>query len=496
MPQIDEMLKTMAARGASDLHMTSGFKPFIRDNGDIVNLEDFPLLTPELNRQIIYEIMPPHNLGQFEETWDTDFSYPLEGTGRFRVNVFMDRFGIGAVLRIIPTKLPTFEQLGLPRVIRDFCFLSKGLILVTGPTGSGKSTTLAAMIDFINRNRTEHVITIEDPIEFVHEPNKCLLNQREVHSHTKSFPNALRAALREDPDIVLVGEMRDLETMEIAIETAETGHLVFGTLHTNTAASTVDRMIDKFPADRQNQIRTMLASSLKGVVAQTLCKKKGGGRVAAFEILVCTNAVSANIRDGKSHMLPSAMQIGKNVGMQLFNDALFELVVAGQIEPREAWLKSVEKDGLVKKLNDNGYAFDPALVDQPWGDDRPLTPERAAEYETTIRELAAVIARDPNHLESLYNLAWIHSTSPSARYRNGAEAVRLAERANAITQGGNAQILDTLGTSYAEARQFDKALASARRGLQIAQAANDARLIHLLTKSITNYEQGLPVRIE
>ena len=254
------------------------------------------------------------------------------------------------MFRQIPEEILTCEQLNLPPAVRELCFLSKGLVVVTGPTGSGKSTTLAAMIDHINKNRADHILTIEDPIEFVHKDHKCLINQREVGSHTASFKRALKAALREDPDIVLVGEMRDLETIEIAIETAETGHLVFGTLHTTTAASTVDRIIDQFPADRQSQIRTMLSSSLKGVVAQTLCKKQGGGRVAALEVLLVNSAVSSLIREGKTHQIVSSMQMGGKAGMRLLNDSLAQLVKEGTVAPEEAYIKAVDKDGLVSAI--------------------------------------------------------------------------------------------------------------------------------------------------
>ena len=495
MNQIDDLLREVTARNASDLHLTTSFKPFIREDGNMVTIESFPVLTPELNRQLIFEIAPEHNRREFEAEFDTDFSYELQDLGRFRVNVFMDRFGIGAVLRLIPSKIPNFEDLGLPKAVRDFCFLSKGLVLVTGPTGSGKSTTLAAMIDFINRNRTEHIITIEDPVEFVHTPKRCLINQRELHSHTRSFPNALRAALREDPDIVLVGEMRDLETMEIAIETAETGHLVFGTLHTNTAASTVDRIIDKFPADRQNQIRSMLASSLKGVVAQTLCKKKPSGRVAAFEILVVNNAVAANIREAKTFMIPSIMQTARNIGMQVFNDALFQLVADGLVDPKESYVKSVEKEAFVKKLNDNGITFDASQLEAPPSEGRQFEPQQQSEIEARVIAFINEIKRDPNNLDVLNNLAWIFATCPDARFRNGPDAVCLAERAYAITKGNNATILDTLGAAYAETGQFDKALLAARRGLEIARAAYDQRLVNVLGKSIAHYEQNHPLRI-
>jgi twitching motility protein PilT len=272
----------------------------------------------------------------------------------------MDRYGPGAVFRRIPDKILSAEQLGLPPAVLRLCDYKKGLILVTGPTGSGKSTTLAAMIDFINTNRKEHIITIEDPVEFVHPAKKCLVNQREVHQHTKSFAAALRAALREDPDIVLVGEMRDLETTRIAIETAETGHLVFGTLHTSTASSTVDRIINQFPAEEQEQIRLMLAGSLRGVVAQNLLKKKGGGRCAAQEILFVTPGVAANIREGKTYQIPSQMQTGAKYGMQLLNDALEKLVKNDLVEPMEAYDRSIDKEDMVKKLKALGHDVESA----------------------------------------------------------------------------------------------------------------------------------------
>ena len=268
--------------------------------------------------------------------------------------MFADRRGPGAVFRVIPSKILTAEQLGLSQHILNLCHLNKGLILVTGPTGSGKSTTLCAMIDYINRTRPDHIITIEDPIEFVHDNQKCLINQREVRTHTDSFKDALRAALREDPDIILVGELRDLETVAIAIETAETGHLVFGTLHTTTAASTVDRVIDQFPSDRQAQIRIMLSESLKGVIAQTLCRKIGGGRAAALEVLIATQAVSNLIREGKTFQIPSIMQVNKANGMVSLNDALMDLVTKKIVEPAEAYAKAVDKAGFDAALKRAG----------------------------------------------------------------------------------------------------------------------------------------------
>ena len=355
MAWIDNLFKLMTEKKASDLHMTSEHQPMIRESGDMIPLPGVPKLTKEQMWQILMEICPERNKKQFEEGWDADFAYALEGCGRFRSNYFMDRNGPGAVFRRIPDKILSFEQLGLPNSILRLCEFKKGLVLVTGPTGSGKSTTLAAMIDFINTTRKEHIITIEDPVEFVHPPKQCLVNQREVHQHTKSFSAALRAALREDPDIVLVGEMRDLETTRIAIETAETGHLVFGTLHTSTASSTVDRIINQFPANEQEQIRLMLAGSLRGVVAQNLLKKKGGGRVAAQEILFVTPGVAANIREGKTYQIPSAMQIGARYGMQLLNDALEKLVKSDTVEPMEAYDRSIDKEEMAKKLKAMGF---------------------------------------------------------------------------------------------------------------------------------------------
>jgi twitching motility protein PilT len=295
----------------------------------------------------LWPICPEKNREEFEEVHDTDFAYEVPGLARFRCNYFMDRTGMGAVFRQIPTQIPTIDQLGLPKSITELCWLSKGFVVVTGPTGSGKSTTLAALVKFINQNRKDHIVTIEDPIEFVHPNERCLINQIEVGDHTTSFKRALRAALRQDPDIVLVGEMRDLETIGIAIETAETGHLVFGTLHTTTAPSTIDRIIDQFPADRQAQVRVMLSETLKGVIAQTLCKKKGGGRVAAFEILVVNSATSNLIREGKTYQIPSVMQTQKGMGNRTLNDSLVELVKKGLVDPKEAYIKAVDKVGLV-----------------------------------------------------------------------------------------------------------------------------------------------------
>jgi twitching motility protein PilT len=356
-PEINVLLRKMFQMGASDLHVTSNHRPLIRLHGDMQELSDQPVITQDRMHALVGGIMPPHNAAQYEDTHDTDFAHEIAGLARFRVNTFMDRFGMGAVFRTIPMEIVTAEKLGLSKEVLDLCFLSKGLVLVTGPTGSGKSTTLCALVDYINRHRKDHIITIEDPIEFVHQKKNCLINQREVHVHTKSFANALRAALREDPDIVLVGEMRDLETIAIAIETAETGHLVFGTLHTTTAASTVDRIIDQFPADRQSQIRTMLASSLKGVISQTLCKKVAGGRVAAIEFLFVNSAVSNLIREGKIYQIPSVMQTAKQQGMVLLNEALFKYVVDKVVSPEEAYIKAIDKQGFVTMLKSKAISI-------------------------------------------------------------------------------------------------------------------------------------------
>jgi twitching motility protein PilT len=303
----------------------------------------------------LYEITPARNREEFKKRNDTDFGYAIPEVSRFRANLFRDRRGPGAVFRAIPFKILTPEELGLPASVLSLCERTKGLVLVTGPTGSGKSTTLATLIDHINRTRTDHIITIEDPIEFVHENKKCLVNQREVHSHTDSFKDALRAALREDPDIVLVGEMRDLETIAIAVETAETGHLVFGTLHTSTAPSTIDRIIDQFPADRQEQIRQMLSGSLAGVIAQMLCRKIGGGRVAAYEILIGGSAVSNLIREGKTFQIYSVIQTGKSQGMVTLNDSLMALVRSKTIDPMEAYRLSVNKSEMASLLTREGH---------------------------------------------------------------------------------------------------------------------------------------------
>ena len=356
---IDPLLRKMIAKGASDVHLAQGQSIIFRIDGDITRVGNEKISTG-LMEQLILPIMPKKNMLEFSLSNDTDFSYEIEGLARFRVNVFRNMNGVAAVLRQIPNDVLTLEELKTPGSIRSLCSLNKGLVLVTGPTGSGKSTTLAAMIDYINKQRSEHILTIEDPIEFVHNPQKCLVNQREVHRHTESFSKALRAALREDPDVVMIGEMRDLETVAIAIETAETGHLVFGTLHTNTAISTIDRVIDQFPSDQQEQIRVMLAASLKGVISQTLIKKKGGGRCAAQEILIVDKAVSSLIREGNTHMIQNHMQTQKSKGNILLNEALFHLVQKGVITPESAYAKAVEKDAFATSARQKGISLSSA----------------------------------------------------------------------------------------------------------------------------------------
>jgi len=337
MARIDEILKQMMEREASDLHITSGSAPYLRVHGEMVKL-NYKDLTPEVCQALLFEILSTRQRELFLETWDLDCSYSLKGVGRFRVNVFRQRHGIGAVLRRIPEAIKTIQELGLPPNITNLLDVSEGLILVTGPTGSGKSTTLASLIDTINNGRRAHIITIEDPIEFVHYNKNSLINQREVSSHTKSFHQALRAALREDPDVVLVGEMRDLETISLAMTAAETGHLVLATLHTNSATKTVDRIIDVFPEAQQGQIRVMLSESLRGVVAQSLIPRAdGNGRVAVVEVLVNIPAVANLIREGKTFQIQSSMQTGQVHGMITFESAINDLVRKGIVSREDGY---------------------------------------------------------------------------------------------------------------------------------------------------------------
>jgi twitching motility protein PilT len=355
--EMEGLLRLLAELNGSDLHLRCGEPPIMRRDGDLVR-SDSAAIEPEQLEHMLLSIMSPGPLNAWRETGDADWAWEIEGVARYRCNAGRDRRGPMAVFRLIPAAARSADELGLSSQIQQLCNLSKGLVLVTGPTGSGKSTTLAALIDRINSTRTDHILTIEDPIEFVHRGKKSLVTQRQVGAHTQTFSSALRAALREDPDVILVGELRDLETISIALETAETGHLVFGTLHTTTAAGTIDRIIDQFPHEQQAQIRVMLSETLRGVVAQVLCRAVGGGRVAAREVLLSTPAVANLIREGKTFQVPSIMQTSKKVGMVTLNDALLDLVGSGQVEPREAWLKASDKQGLLSTLQARGHPVD------------------------------------------------------------------------------------------------------------------------------------------
>src|SRR5881392_2890271 len=348
MAKIDAFFNLMFEQNASDLHLATGNPPILRIRGELQRV-DFPPLENDSLKAMLYEIAPEYKIKHFEETGDVDFGYEIPNVSRFRANFFNQKNGVGAVFRQIPSKVLSFEdfekiEAPLPVVLKKFCMLQKGLVLVTGPTGSGKSTTLAAMIDYCNKNRRDHIITVEDPIEFVHESKNCLVNHRETGVHTKTFAAALRGALREDPDVVLLGEMRDLETIELALTAASTGHLVFGTLHTQSAAKTVDRMIDVFPADQQNKIRATLSESLKGIVAQSMFRRiDKKGRVAAMEVLVFTTAVANLVREGKTHQIPGMIQVGKKLGNQPLDDSIMEHLRMKRIAPEEAYDKCIDR---------------------------------------------------------------------------------------------------------------------------------------------------------
>ena len=363
MAKIDAFFNLMFEQKASDLHLSSGNPPILRINGELQRVE-FPPLESDSLKAMLYEITPEYKIKHFEETGDVDFGYEIPEVSRFRANFYNQKNGIGAVFRQIPSTVLSFEdfekiEAPLPAVLKKFAMLHRGLVVVTGPTGSGKSTTLAAMVDYANKNRKDHILTVEDPIEFVHQGKSCLVNHREVGIHTRSFSSALRGALREDPDIILVGEMRDLETIELAITAASTGHLVFGTLHTQSASKTVDRIIDVFPADQQNKIRATLSEALKGVVAQNLFKRiDKKGRVAALEILVFTTAIGNLVREGKTHQLPGMIQGGKKLGNQPLDDAIMDHLKMKRISPEEAYEKCLDK----KK-------FRPFLANPPLDDD-------------------------------------------------------------------------------------------------------------------------------
>jgi twitching motility protein PilT len=363
MAKIDAFFNLMFEQKASDLHLATGNPPMLRIDGELQRVDHPPLDNDSL-KTMLYEIAPDYKIKYFEETGDVDFGYEIANVSRFRVNFFNQKNGITAVFRQIPTNVLTFEdfekiEAPMPAVLKKFCMLNRGLILVTGPTGSGKSTTLAVMVDYANANRKDHIITLEDPIEFVHQSKSCLINQREVGLHTKSFTAGLRGALREDPDIILVGEMRDLETIELAISAAATGHLVFATLHTQSAAKSVDRVIDVFPADQQNKIRQTLSEALRGIVAQTLFKRTDKkGRIAAFEVLVFNTAIANLVREGKTHQIQGMIQVGKKIGNQPLDDHIMEHVRMKRISPEEAYEKALDK----KK-------FRPLLANPPEDDD-------------------------------------------------------------------------------------------------------------------------------
>ncbi len=343
MARIDTFFRFMMEQKASDLHLSSNNQPILRINGELIRIDAPPLENDDL-KALVYEIAPEIKIKQFEETGDVDFGYEYPGVARFRANFFNQKYGIAAVFRLIPSKVYTLDDLHLPPVLKKFSMLTKGLVLVTGPTGSGKSTTLAAMVDYANMHRKEHILTVEDPIEFVHRSQNSLVNHRAVGVQTTSFAAALRGALREDPDVILVGELRDLETIELALTAAATGHLVFGTLHTSSAPKTIDRIIDVFPTNQQNQVRATLAESLKGVIAQNLFRRiDTPGRVAGLEILVIDSPIANLIREAKTHQIPGMMQIGKKKGNQPLDDSIMEHLQAGRISPEEAYDKALDK---------------------------------------------------------------------------------------------------------------------------------------------------------
>ncbi|HAO19109.1 MAG: type IV pili twitching motility protein PilT [Desulfobacteraceae bacterium IS3] len=349
MAKIDAFFKLMNDQGASDLHLVSGQPPALRLRGEIERVKYKVLENDEL-KAMLYEIAPEDKIKVYEETGDVDFGYEIPGLARYRANFFVQKYGCAAVFRQIPSNVLTAEQLGLPQVLTKLAMLPRGLVLVTGPTGSGKSTTMAAIIDYANKNRKDHILTVEDPIEFVHKSQGCIVNHREVGRHTKSFSAALKGALREDPDIILVGEMRDLETIALAVEAASTGHLVFGTLHTSSAAKTVDRIIEVFPSSQQDQIRSTLADGIRAVIAQNLFKKIPKGRCCAQEILICTPAVRNLIRENKTFQINSAIQTGKKYGMQLLDDHIMDMLQKKQIYPEDAYQKAVDKARFVPFL--------------------------------------------------------------------------------------------------------------------------------------------------
>ena len=372
MATLPELLRKVVEMDGSDLHITTETPPQIRVRGHLERLEGAPM-TPAETKQLAYSVLTDAQKKRFEETLELDFSFGIKGLARFRCNMFNQRGAVGAVYRLIPEKIRNFEELNLPPVLANLAEKPRGLVLVTGPTGSGKSTTLAAMIDKINKERRDHILTIEDPIEFVHQHQGCIVNQREVHSDTQSFSNALRAALREDPDIVLIGEMRDLETVEAALRIAETGHLTFGTLHTNSAAQTINRIIDIFPSHQQSQIRTQLSLVLEGIVCQALLPKIGGGRVVSLEIMIPTPAIRNLIREDKVHQIYSAMQTGQEkLGMQTANQSLATLYMKKLVTLESAMTASSSRDELQEMVNRGVGVVAGAGLGRPGGMARPV----------------------------------------------------------------------------------------------------------------------------
>jgi twitching motility protein PilT len=372
LPTLPELLKTTVDMGGSDLHIATNTPPQVRVHGKLQRL-NLPAMTPAETKQLVYSVCTDNQKKRFEETLELDFSFGIKGTGRFRCNVFNQRGAVGAVYRVIPEKIRGFQELALPPVLAKLSERPRGLVLVTGPTGSGKSTTLAAMLDKINKERHDHILTIEDPIEFVHQHQSCLVNQREVHSDTQSFAMALRAALREDPDIVLIGEMRDLETVESALKIAETGHLTFGTLHTNSAAQTINRIIDIFPANQQSQIRTQLSLVLEGIVCQALLPRTSGGRIAALEIMIPTPAIRNLVREDKIHQIYSAMQTGQEkYGMQTMNQSLATLHQRKQITLETAMSASSNRDELQEMISRGVGVVPGAGLGRPGAPARPV----------------------------------------------------------------------------------------------------------------------------
>ncbi|MGI9088721.1 MAG: type IV pilus twitching motility protein PilT [Chthoniobacterales bacterium] len=383
MAYIDQFFELIVAEGASDLHIGEGQPPKMRKHGDVMPIRE-EVVTRDEAAYMLSEMAGPENWALFEERGDLDFAYEMDRHSRFRCNFLKQANGYGAVFRLIPTKIATLEQLGIPPVVKEFGHLRGGLVLVTGPTGSGKSTTLAALIDYINENFSRHIVTVEEPIEFVHENKRSVITQREVPGNVISFPVGLKAALREDADIVLVGEMRDLETISLALTAAETGLLVFGTLHTNNARKTVDRMVDVFPANKQAQARTMLANSLRGVLAQLLMKKAdGSGRVAVNEILIANAAVSAIIREGATQKLQDVIVAGKGQGMQFMDDAIWTLLQQGIVSPHEAFMKAIDKNLFKKFLPEDEQAFANSAGAAP--DDEKRAPGNFAKAKTPVR---------------------------------------------------------------------------------------------------------------